>query len=380
MAFADAGLTFENFHMAEVIVSGSRAPAMIKLSDKYQKFVADAVREEFTTKLQEVENWLYEDGEDETKGVYIAKLEELKKQGDPIEERYKESCNRGAVIDQLLCCINSYRKAADSNDPRFDHINVSEKEKVLNERVEAEAWLREKKLQQDSLPKYVNPVFSSADVLKKTETLDRFLECREAMDLSLESGCRELNLLPSELRPPSLEDEVTFSDGPWTLVTNIRNLSLIWRGKGFTAKLLELVRCINSYREAAVSNDPRFDHIDISEKEKVLNECVEAEAWLTEKRLQQDSLPKYVNPVLSSADVLKKTETLDSEQQQPQGVDANASTAEGAADGSAETPASAEPMDTETSTTSARSPSKWFLSLKILFSKKEFGSYLYVLF
>jgi hypothetical protein len=30
-------------------------------------------------KLQEVEDWLYEDGEDETKGVYISKLEELKK-------------------------------------------------------------------------------------------------------------------------------------------------------------------------------------------------------------------------------------------------------------------------------------------------------------
>jgi hypothetical protein len=26
-----------------------------------------------------VEDWLYEDGEDETKGVYVAKLEELKK-------------------------------------------------------------------------------------------------------------------------------------------------------------------------------------------------------------------------------------------------------------------------------------------------------------
>lgn len=33
----------------------------------------------FTAKLQEVEDWLYDEGEDETKGVYIAKLEELKK-------------------------------------------------------------------------------------------------------------------------------------------------------------------------------------------------------------------------------------------------------------------------------------------------------------
>lgn len=36
-------------------------------------------KEQFISKLQEVEDWLYEDGEDETKGVYVAKLEELKK-------------------------------------------------------------------------------------------------------------------------------------------------------------------------------------------------------------------------------------------------------------------------------------------------------------
>jgi hypothetical protein len=51
----------------------------LQLSDKYQEFVTDSEREGFTSVLQEVEDWLYEDGEDETKGVYIAKLEELKK-------------------------------------------------------------------------------------------------------------------------------------------------------------------------------------------------------------------------------------------------------------------------------------------------------------
>ncbi|KIO47638.1 hypothetical protein SQ11_16200, partial [Nitrosospira sp. NpAV] len=71
--------------------------------------------------------------EDETKGVYVAKLEELKKQGDPIEERYKEYMERGTVIDQLAYCINSYREAAMSNDPNFDHLELAEKQKVLNE-------------------------------------------------------------------------------------------------------------------------------------------------------------------------------------------------------------------------------------------------------
>lgn len=52
-------------------------------------------------------------------------------QGDPIEERYKEFTERGTVIDQLVYCINSYREAAVSADPKFDHIDMSEKQKVL---------------------------------------------------------------------------------------------------------------------------------------------------------------------------------------------------------------------------------------------------------
>uniref|UniRef100_A0A7N0TRT0 Uncharacterized protein n=1 Tax=Kalanchoe fedtschenkoi TaxID=63787 RepID=A0A7N0TRT0_KALFE len=150
-----------------------------KLYDKYQDFVAEAERDALISKLQEVEDWLYEDGEDETKGVYVAKLEELKMQGNPIEERFKESSERGTVVEQLVYCINSYREAAVSNDPKFDHIDVSEKQKVLNECVEAEAWLREKKQHQDALPKYATPILLSADVRKKAETLDRF--CRPIM-------------------------------------------------------------------------------------------------------------------------------------------------------------------------------------------------------
>ena len=34
-----------------------------------------------------LQNWLYEEGEDETKAVYVEKLVELRKQGDPIVVR-----------------------------------------------------------------------------------------------------------------------------------------------------------------------------------------------------------------------------------------------------------------------------------------------------
>ncbi|XP_008775317.2 heat shock 70 kDa protein 14-like [Phoenix dactylifera] len=150
-----------------------------KLHDKYQDFVTESEREQFTAKLQEVEDWLYEDGEDETKGVYVAKLEELKQQGDPIEERYKESTERGPAVDQLVYCINSFREAALSRDPKFDHIDIAEKQKVINKCGEAEAWLMDKKQQQDALPKHATPVLRAADVKRKAEALDRF--CRPVM-------------------------------------------------------------------------------------------------------------------------------------------------------------------------------------------------------
>ena len=51
----------------------------LQLHDKYHDFVTDSERDQFIIRLQEVEDWLYEDGEDETKGVYVSKLEELKK-------------------------------------------------------------------------------------------------------------------------------------------------------------------------------------------------------------------------------------------------------------------------------------------------------------
>lgn len=51
-------------------------------------------------------------------------------QGDPIEQRYKEYMERGSMIDQFVYCINSYREAAMSNDPKFDHIDLAEKQKV----------------------------------------------------------------------------------------------------------------------------------------------------------------------------------------------------------------------------------------------------------
>eukprot|EP00245_Coleochaete_scutata_P016998 TRINITY_DN812_c0_g1_i1.p1 TRINITY_DN812_c0_g1~~TRINITY_DN812_c0_g1_i1.p1 ORF type:complete len:845 (+),score=229.45 TRINITY_DN812_c0_g1_i1:156-2690(+) len=150
-----------------------------KLCDKLQEYVTLAEKEDFSARLNQMEDWLYEDGEDEVKGVYIAKLEELKKLGDPIELRQREDEVRSPAVETLLYCITSFRDAALSSDPKYEHIDSADKEKVVEECGKAESWLKDKQQQQSLLPKSANPVLLSAEVRKKTETLDRF--CKPIM-------------------------------------------------------------------------------------------------------------------------------------------------------------------------------------------------------
>ncbi|KAI1765472.1 heat shock protein Hsp88 [Hypoxylon sp. FL1150] len=70
-----------------------------KLDDQYADFASDEEKDKLRSKLTESEDWLYEDGEDATKAVYIAKMDELRSMAGPITQRYfdKIEADRQAV-------------------------------------------------------------------------------------------------------------------------------------------------------------------------------------------------------------------------------------------------------------------------------------------
>ncbi|PKU36153.1 hypothetical protein llap_13543 [Limosa lapponica baueri] len=72
-----------------------------KLSGPYEKFVCEKDLQGFSALLTETEGWLYEEGEDEAKQVYVDKLEDLKKLGTPIEMRYQEAEERPKLLEEL---------------------------------------------------------------------------------------------------------------------------------------------------------------------------------------------------------------------------------------------------------------------------------------
>lgn len=49
-----------------------------KIYGDYEKYISESDREQYASILSKTEDWLYEEGEDETKSVYLDKLAELK--------------------------------------------------------------------------------------------------------------------------------------------------------------------------------------------------------------------------------------------------------------------------------------------------------------
>ncbi|XP_022716101.1 heat shock 70 kDa protein 16 isoform X2 [Durio zibethinus] len=136
-----------------------------KILNAYRSFANESESEEISRKLQQTEDWLYEDGMDESENVYVEKLEDLKKLVDPIENRYKDEEARVQATRDLLKFIADYRMAAGS-------LSSIKKEAVIDECNKAEWWLQEKSQQQNSLPKDVDPMVWSSEIKRKAEAFE----------------------------------------------------------------------------------------------------------------------------------------------------------------------------------------------------------------
>ncbi|OXV07956.1 hypothetical protein Egran_04283 [Elaphomyces granulatus] len=87
-----------------------------KVETTYSDFASDEEREKLTTKLSEIEDWLYEDGEDTTKAAYVAKMDEIRFIAGPIIQRYmdKIEADRQAILKAQEEAVAKKRAEEDS--------------------------------------------------------------------------------------------------------------------------------------------------------------------------------------------------------------------------------------------------------------------------
>jgi heat shock protein 4 len=73
-----------------------------KIDDQYAEFASDEEKEKIKAKLESSEDWLYEDGEDATKAVYVAKMEEIRFIAGPIVGRYLDKIEEERQAKQKI--------------------------------------------------------------------------------------------------------------------------------------------------------------------------------------------------------------------------------------------------------------------------------------
>jgi len=71
-----------------------------KIDEQYSEFANDDEKTKLKEKLEKVEDWLYDEGDDATKAVYVSKMDEIRFVAGPIVQRYldKVEAERQAVL------------------------------------------------------------------------------------------------------------------------------------------------------------------------------------------------------------------------------------------------------------------------------------------
>ncbi|KAJ8538892.1 hypothetical protein ON010_g12979 [Phytophthora cinnamomi] len=131
--------------------------------------------ESLQTKLEETEEWLYDDGDK-------VEAAEYKKKMDALDSDLSAILFRVAEAKELPIAINTAQEYAFSTRELMNEWSTSkpqvtdeERSDVIEKLDELEAWLTESEASQKAAPKHEKPVVTSADVAKKVQGVKKFV-------------------------------------------------------------------------------------------------------------------------------------------------------------------------------------------------------------
>eukprot|EP01118_Nematostelium_gracile_P012634 TRINITY_DN4644_c0_g2_i2.p1 TRINITY_DN4644_c0_g2~~TRINITY_DN4644_c0_g2_i2.p1 ORF type:complete len:812 (-),score=307.07 TRINITY_DN4644_c0_g2_i2:23-2458(-) len=144
-----------------------------RINEALSSYSTEQVRNQFSKLLEDTESWLYGEGEDVQKSVYAAKLAELKAVGDPIVKRKFEDENRYETMMQLRSAVQNFQLTAESENPAYEHIEKTEKQKIIDECKKIISWLDTEAAKQEKLPKHSDAVLTVSEMNKKKTDLEK---------------------------------------------------------------------------------------------------------------------------------------------------------------------------------------------------------------
>ncbi|KAJ1333563.1 heat shock 70kDa protein 4 [Microdochium nivale] len=109
-----------------------------KLDDQYADFASEDEKDALRSKLTEAEDWLYEDGEDASKAVYISKMDEIRAMAGPISQRYFEKVEADRQAVQAKIDADNAAKKADEEARKASETKMEKDEEMTDVESKAE--------------------------------------------------------------------------------------------------------------------------------------------------------------------------------------------------------------------------------------------------
>ncbi|XP_017956226.1 heat shock 70 kDa protein 4 isoform X2 [Drosophila navojoa] len=109
-----------------------------------ERYVLESDRESIVAQLNDLENWLYEDGEDCDRETYTSRLTALLQKTDPIKQRAQDYELCPAVFEELKNSIAVARQAVAEfrkGVPKYDHLTETEFINIAESADKAQKWL-----------------------------------------------------------------------------------------------------------------------------------------------------------------------------------------------------------------------------------------------
>jgi heat shock protein 4 len=145
-----------------------------KILGPLSEYIDPTVKDKFAEDLNAVVDWIYDEGYDAHKSVYVEKLDALKKIGNPVVERYREAEERPHAERALRETMQRLTQEAMSTDEKYSHILPHEKQDIVERCERAGRWMDEQNAKQAKVPKNETPVLFCRDIKKEEEAIVYF--------------------------------------------------------------------------------------------------------------------------------------------------------------------------------------------------------------
>nr|UPH95343.1 heat shock protein A4 isoform 2 [Mythimna separata] len=138
-------------------------------------FIAEDNRNRLVNQLDALEQWLYDEGEDQHRQVYSDKLTELRTEGEPIKQRRLEFELRPGALDDFARAIQLANKAVDlykAGDVKYAHLADADMQKVAEAAKNALNWLESARQALAHTPRHQPPPHTTHQIRQERQTFE----------------------------------------------------------------------------------------------------------------------------------------------------------------------------------------------------------------